>query len=81
MGLYDFRRQSISQQVFLIGQSGIKLMERSVGTHQVSLNYLEDFFVEIWLAPKRQRVVRLVSFRDQTCFEPYLAYIHLSELT
>jgi hypothetical protein len=80
MGLYEFRRKSISQQVFLIGQSGIKLIERSVGTYQVSLNYMEDFFVEIWLSPKQHRVVRLVSFRDRACFEPYLYFINLSEL-
>jgi hypothetical protein len=80
MGLYEFRQKPIAQQVSLISQLGIKLVERCVGPHQVSLHSLEYFFVEIWFTPKRQRVVRLVSCRDQTCFEPYLDFINISDL-
>ncbi len=80
MRLYEFRRKSTNQQVYLIGQFGIKLLERSVGIHDVSLYYMDNFFVEIWLSPYQSHKVRLVSFRDHICFEPYLDAIKLSDL-
>ncbi len=80
MRLYEFRRKSTNQQVYLLGQFGIKLLERSVGIHDVSLYYMDYFFVELWLSSHMPHKVRLVSFRDHTCFEPYLDSIKLSDL-
>ena len=80
MRLYEFRSKTTNEQVSLLGQFGIKLGKRMVGTQEVSLHYMDYFFVELWISAKLPRQVRLVSFRDHTCFEPYLDSIKLSDL-
>ena len=77
MDVYDFNRLSVPLRGQVVLHQGSKIAERVVKEFMVKLYYLQNFYVEVWLAPTTNQITHVIGFKNTLCLEPYLELIHM----
>ncbi|MCG8306439.1 MAG: hypothetical protein MI975_03545 [Cytophagales bacterium] len=73
-----FNLQSKEEQAAYTWEFGTFLSSRRMGKHVINLYHVDDFFAEIWYAPKKKRLYGVKTFSTHRCFDPYLDEIKIA---
>ncbi|WP_170871913.1 hypothetical protein [Pontibacter indicus] len=80
MELYEFNLKPQAERIAAVWEHGSFLAIRSEASYSIVLYHMGKFFAEIWYNPNSNSVERTRSFKSQSCLNPYLDLIDLSEL-
>lgn len=76
----DFKLLDLPMQANTICQRGIYLSERVEEDCFIALYRVHDFYVEVYFRFADNHIIKLVSFYNDDCLEPYLAKINISSV-
>jgi hypothetical protein len=77
MNFYEFLYLAPELQKKLLWQQGVHLCSRIEGRLLFELYQLEEFYIEVCLAPRSRRIIRYSQSRSLQFLAPYLKDIHL----
>lgn len=76
----DFKLLDLPMQANTICQRGIYLSERVEDDCFIALYSVHDFYVEVYFRFADNNIIKLVSFYNDACLEPYLAKINIDSV-
>lgn len=76
----DFKLLDLPLQANTVCQRGVYLSERVANDCFIALYQVHNFYVEVYCRFSDNNIIKVVSFHNDACLEPYLAKIRLEGL-
>jgi hypothetical protein len=80
LSLHEFQSLGFDKKCDYIAFHGTYLASRPAEAKKIYLYYLHNFFIEVWITDRSNKVVCISAFTDTTNLEPYLSTIQINNL-